>query len=538
MRTDQDLIPKGLRAESLSIHPGRVDISVAPVALSAKCPLCGHPSRRVHSRYARKIADLPWHGTPVVFRARVRRFFCDVGPCEREIFCERLPEVEAHARKSSRLDDALLLVAFDLGGRAGARLAAELGLLVSRDALLRRLRGSPAPPVGEVRVLGVDDWAARKGERYGTILVDLERRRVVDLLPDRSAETLSTWLKAHGSGVKIVSRDRYRPCIEGVGAAAPEAVQVADRFHVFKKLYDALEKAVERNRREAAKAAPGPSPPPAGPGAGHPLWGHRADPAKREERLRRYERVTELRRRGLYVEDIASEVGISQRTVVAWLNVGGFPERERPKRKKPSPVAPYAGYLHRRWQERCINMAQLYREVKAMGYEGSYDAVADHMRCLRKGLVPPASAPAGGSEGRTKGTRHESQEIARLLMLGAKDPQALEPGQGRYVEELRACSPELAVAQDLASRFAKLMREGEEEEITGWLREAGQGGIPEMCAFARGVLQDEAAVRAAIDEPWSNGQVEGQVNRLKMLKRQMYGRANFDLLRRRVLRAV
>lgn len=399
MRAGQDLIPKGLKPESLSIHRGRMDVSVAPVAPSAACPVCGRSSRRVHSRYARKIADLPWHGTPVVFRAGVRRFFYDETSCERRIFCERPPEVAAHARKTGRLDGALLLVAFELGGRAGARLATELGLLVSRDSLFRRLRGSPTPDFGEVRVLGVDDWAARKGERYGTILVDLERRRVVDLPPDRSAKTLSAWLKAHASGVEIVSRDRYRPYIEGVGAYGPEAVQVADRFQVSKNLYDALEKAVERNRRAAAKSAPAPSTPPADPGAGHPLWGHRADPRKREERLRRYERVAELRRRGVYVEDIASEVGLSERTVVAWLKAGGFPERERPKRKKSSPVAPYADYLHRRWQERCINMAQLYREIRAMGYEGSYDAVADHMRCLRKGLVPPASRSRGRERG-------------------------------------------------------------------------------------------------------------------------------------------
>jgi transposase len=540
VRADQDLIPEGLRAESMSIQRGRVDISVAPSARSAECPMCGRCSRRVHSTYLRKIADLPRHGTPVVFSARARRFFCDEASCERKIFCERLPDVAAHARKTSRLDDALLLVAFELGGRAGAHLAAELGLLVSRATLLRRLRRCPTPAVGKVRVLGVDDWAARRGERYGTVLVDLERRRVVDLLPERSAEALSAWLEAHGREVELISRDRYRPYIEGASAGAPDAVQVADRFHVFKNLYDAVEKAVERNRRAAARAARAPSSPPADPGAGHPLWGHRADPAKREERLMRYERVVELRRRGVYVEDIASEVGLTQRTVVAWLNAGGFPERGRPKRKKPSPVAPYADYLYRRWQERCINMAQLYREIKGMGYEGSYDAVADHMRCLRKGLVPPASAPAGpagGSGGRTKGTRHESQEIARLLMLEAKAPEALKHGQSRYLEGLRASSPELAAAQDLAGRFAKLMREDEEGGLAGWLREAVEGSIPEMRAFARGILQDEVAVRAAIREPWSNGQVEGQVNRLKMLKRQMYGRANFDLLRRRVLGA-
>jgi transposase len=518
-----------------------VSIRVTSGARRSRCPLCGLYSSRAHSRYSCTVSDLPSrHGISVELEVGARRFFCDEPSCGRRIFCERLPEAAAHARKTGRLDGALLLVAFELGGRAGSRLAAELGLPASRDSLLRRLRRSPAPFPGEVRVLGVDDWAARKGERYGAILVDLERRRVVDLLPDRSAATLSDLMRVRGRGVEAVSRDRFRPYIEGIGTGAPGATQVADRFHLFKNLYDALEKAVERNRRAAAKkAAPAPSAPPAAPGAGHPLWGHGADPAKREERLSRYERAVELRRRGAYVEDIASEVGLSQRTVVAWLNAGGLPERGRPRRKKPSPVAPYADYLYRRWQERCINMAQLYREIRAMGYEGSYDAVADHVRCLRKGLVPPAepAAGCGGGGGRKRGTRHESQETARLLMLEARVPASLEPGQRRYLKQLRASCPELVAAQELAGRFAGLVREGDEGGLAGWLREAAECRVPEIAAFAKGVLQDEEAVRAAMREPWSNGQVEGQVNRLKTLKRQMYGRANLDLLKRRVLGA-
>lgn len=144
MRADRDLIPKGLRTESLSIDRGRVSISVASVVPSASCPVCGRRSRRVHGRYVRELADLPSrHGTPVVLRARVRRFFCDEGSCGRGIFCERLPKIAAHARKTGRLEDALVLVAFELGGRAGARLAAERGLLAGRDALLRRLRRWP-----------------------------------------------------------------------------------------------------------------------------------------------------------------------------------------------------------------------------------------------------------------------------------------------------------------------------------------------------------------------------------------------------------
>jgi transposase len=304
-----------------------------------------------------------------------------------------------------------------------------------------------------------------------------------------------------------------------------------------------VERLVERNRKrlggsddESEETPPVES----HPGSGHPGWGHRSDPDKRKERLERYEKVVEMRERGMYVEDIASEVGLSQSTVVTWLNAGGFPERKRPERKKkPSPVAPYADYLERRWRERCINMARLWREIKEMGYEGSYDAVAHHLRCLRKGLSPPARAPASNEEanGRPKGTRHESQEITRLLMLEAKDTDAPYPDQSQYLAELRERCPELTEAQQLAGSFAEIVREGEEEKLGNWFEEVQKSDLPEIRTFARGVRQDEAAVRAAITLPWSNGQVEGRVSKLKLIKKQMYGRAKFDLLRRRVLQA-
>ncbi|MEJ7870618.1 MAG: transposase, partial [Rubrobacteraceae bacterium] len=216
-------------------------------------------------------------------------------------------------------------------------------------------------------------------------------------------------------------------------------------------------------------------------------------------------------------------------------NADGFPERQRRKRKKPSPVAPYADYLERRWRERCINMSRLWREIKELGYEGSYDAVADHLRCLRKGLSSPARAPTTNG-GKTEGARHESQETARLLMLEARDPEAVRPEQRRWLEGLRARCPELATVQELAGRFARIMREGEEDKLGSWLEEAESGSLSELRTFARGVRQDEAAIRAAVILPYSNGQVEGQVNRLKLIKRSMYGRASFGLLRQRVLR--
>ena len=236
-----ELLPEGLYLENLSIGAGRVSISAASGTRRSRCPLCGRGSSRVHSRYTRTLSDLPWHGISVELEVRARRFFCEEASCERKIFCERLPDVAARARKTGRLEEALLAIVLELGGTAGARLAAELGILVGRVALLARAKGAPAPELGgKVRVLGVDDFAFRRGARYGTILVDLERRRVVDLLPERSQESLVGWLERHPE-VETATRDRSNIYREALTKGAPEATQVADRWHLLHNLALVLE---------------------------------------------------------------------------------------------------------------------------------------------------------------------------------------------------------------------------------------------------------------------------------------------------------
>jgi Transposase/zinc-finger of transposase IS204/IS1001/IS1096/IS1165 len=206
----------------------------------ARCPVCGRDSSRVHSRYSRNVSDLPRHWISVELEVRARRFFCDEASCERRIFCERLPDVAAYARKTKRLEEALLAIALGLGGRAGARLAAELGLLVERDALLSRAKRTAPSGAEEVRVLGIDDFAFRRGARYGTILVDLERRKVVDLLPERSQEGLVAWLRQH-SGMEMATRNRSNIYREALAKGAPDAIQIADRWHLLHNLALTLE---------------------------------------------------------------------------------------------------------------------------------------------------------------------------------------------------------------------------------------------------------------------------------------------------------
>jgi transposase len=204
------LLPKsqGLKLQDVAINAEMVSLSVESTCPSACCPVCGQRTARLHSRYLRTLADLPWGGRPVRLSLRVRRFRCSRSECPRRIFAERLPSVvEPYARKTARLREILRLVGFALGGEAGGRLLWRLGMMASPSTLLRYVRGSPEVAYPQPHVVGIDDWAFRRGRRYGTMIVDLERHEVIDLLEDREAASARAWLERHPQ-IRIIARDR------------------------------------------------------------------------------------------------------------------------------------------------------------------------------------------------------------------------------------------------------------------------------------------------------------------------------------------
>jgi len=535
------LVPADLVVEQVLPTPDHLTVLCRSCITAPVCPGCGHPSSRRHSSYPRRLADLPWQGRRVQVEMQVRRLRCGQPGCTHRIFAERLSAVAGpYAQRTARLGSLQHHIGLALGGKAGARLAERIGTPVSGATLLRLVRrGAPATPAAAPRVLGVDDWAWKRGQRYGTVLVDLERHSVVDLLPDREADSFAAWLRAH-PGVEVIARDRGAGYAEGGRRGAPDAVHVADRWHLLENCSAAVLEAVKRHLpalRAAAQPTSGAAvaaaviaTPAADPTAPPPMTSaQRLQYEGWQRRVQVHDEVMRLHRQGVPVRHIARDLALSRNTVRRWVR-GEQPELHRPRTHS---LDPWRAVLERRWVEGCRNGARLWRDLRDAGFKGGMRVVtewASRKRLAALGQQPgPAAVPA--TQPPTRPPTYPARRVARML---AADLAVLAEPDRSYVERLLALSPALAKVRDLAQRFGALVRTRSADALTPWLAEAGAG---DLRGFAAGLHQDQQAVRAALLLPWSSGQVEGQVSRLKLIKRQGYGRAGLDLLRAHLIRA-
>jgi transposase len=508
-----------------------ITLVATPTRKRAQCPRCHRWATRTHSRYERTIRDLPWAGRPVVIRLHVRRFFCDNPRCLRRIFAERVPDLApVRGRLTLPFRRSVADIGLALGARAGARLAAPLGLPVSPRTVLRTLHALPEPEVPTPRVLGLDDFSFRRRLVFGTVLVDLQTRRVVDLLPDRSVAVVSDWLQRH-PGVEIAARDRNGSYAEGVRQGAPDAIHVIDRFHLLRNLVEALERLLLRHgeAREGASAALAPS------GAPRPLapWAQRAEETSRRKhapRVRAYERVWAMRLQGHDIAHIARTVGISRQTAYRYLAMSHPPERKRKYERASRPLDPYIPYLRHRWGEGCRNANQLWREIRAMGYTQSSRTMAHLMTEWRR-------RDPHGARTLPRRRRGEAWTARRVAFLYIAPPDDLTAEQATYLAAVHAAEPSLASAYALAQDCAAMLRDRQGQLLDEWIALAVAGASTELCGFAAGLLPDKAAVQAGLTLSWSTGPCEGHIHKVKLIKRSMFGKAGFALLRRRVLAA-
>ena len=523
-------------------------LGIATVHPKSSCPSCGGESQRVHSRYTRHLAEQPVFGRRVRLRMTVRRFFCDDPGCPRRIFVERLDGFAARlARTTTPLAQAHLVLGLALGGEAGARLAERTGMPTSADTLLRRVkragaRSSPCP-----RLVGIDDWAWCKGQRYGTLVVDLDTGHVIDLLPDRDAATVKAWLEAH-PGIELIRRDRASAYSRAATEAAPGAQQVADRWHLLKNVREAIERVLERHLPIIAEACrPADSDPggvDASPGVECVTAGDAAPEgtsiaspqderalAKRGRRVERFEQIHELRRRGISIRQIARDLGMTRKAVRRDLRHERCPD-DRFRRARRSRMDAQRDWIDARVAEGRIKASELHRDLAARGVRLSYAAVRRYLteRLGRAGKVRPRVNAAKPKPARPPSPRQLSFDWIRCPEKRTVEARA-------RLESIRAASPDLTIALDLADAFAALIRKRSTGTLAEWLALAEVSPCPEMRHFAEGIRRDESAVNAAMTLSWSNGPVEGHVNRLKAIKRQMYGRAGFTLLKARVVSA-
>jgi transposase len=518
----------GLIVEEVSRAGSSVRIRARPSTRIAVCPNCGRSSARVHGRYRRTLADLTTGGYEVVIQLTVRLFVCQQPDCLVRRFAEQMNGLtHRYARRSPALRGVLEQIGLALAGRAAARLCRQLNLYVSRSSLLRLIRALPDPAAVTVTALGVDDFALRRGRVYGTVLIDMDTHRPVDLLPDRQAATLAAWLAAHPE-VEIVCRDRAGAYAEAVHAAAPTAIEVADRWHLWRNLGDHVEKTVARHHACLTTD-------PAEPAAGDPdtiglqqaardhAIAH-AEAGRLAPRVRqRFDQIQQLQAQGLGVKAIARRLGLARGTVRRFARASTVDELlTKAHAGRPSVLDEFKPYLHQRWSEGCTNATVLFAEIRQRGYRGTANTLRNYLRPLRsltRANTPRAAVP-------------KVRQITSWLL---SHPDRLDPADRDQLQQLLARCPHLAATATHVAAFAKMMTGRHGERLDDWIAAVEADDLPHLRSFTNGLKRDHAAVLNGLTLAHSSGAVEGAVNRIKMLKRQMYGRANFDLLRKRVL---
>jgi len=584
-------LPEGMVIGQVEIAPAQLTVEVISTQPFARCPSCGSPSDHVHWKSRRTVHDVPCAGRRVVLRLCVRKFFCREPSCQRKVFAERLPDlVQPWARVSNRLLEELKALGLAASAQVKERLAPRLGMKVKAPTLLRYLRAIPPPAKTSVRVLGIDDFAMKRGDGYGTILVNIETSKPLTLLPDRTAEAVLPWLRSHQE-IEVVSRDRASSYADAAKRALPHATQVADRYHLVHNLREHLQQFLDRKRTclpeiedsplkavssddrglaSALETQTSVTTSRASPSTGSAsstdqpqaqvqpnlpqgqmeqerelaslTYAERKKKISRDKRSARYAQVRALHQAGMGQRAIGRSLHMSRRIVRRFLTWETFPERASGSGRRPKgkgKLAPYLAYLRERWNAGEQTSSHLFREIKERGYTGS-EALLRRRLCEWRADLPPT--PRKGPARKPRLAAPQGARKRRLSSRGASflmilPPSKLSEVQQHQVEQMKH-TEDLRTVSLLSQEFVSMLKERQAEALDAWLKRAKACHVTELGSFVNGIRRDYAAVEAAFRLPWNNGIVEGHVNRLKFLKRQMFGRAHLDLLRVKVLHAV
>ena len=426
--------------------------------------------------------------------------------------------MESYGRMTTRLSALLQVLGLGTGGQLGTRLAQRLGIATSPSSLLRTLMQFRPSRIPTVRVLGVDDWSWKKRRRYGTILVDLERHTIIDLLQDRERSTFATWLREHPT-VRVISRDRATDYAAAAREAAPQVLQVADRYHLVHNLVEALEPFLARCRTELRRANQerlpedellpelSPVPLPSSPQVWRQQPSSRSEhiyEAHQAEREDRYRQIAALRGQGMTYTEIARRVGVSPYKVRAWLKAGATPIHRRPHGHR-SLFDPYAAFVLDRWQAGVHDGKQLYAEIRQQGYAGSLRLVRAFLQPLREQRRKPEEIVPLSSV--------EQFSARNAVWLFIRDPNKLTAPQQEQLALIRESLASAEMAYSLARDFLAMLHKREGERLDAWIEAVQASQIPELQRFVTGIVKDKDAVVAGLTLAYSNGPVEAQVGK-------------------------
>ncbi|MGW7081584.1 ISL3 family transposase [Streptomyces sp. NPDC054866] len=501
-----------------AVEVGSVDVFGDAVVVSARsraepaaCTGCGRISDWEHSRYVRHVADEAVGGRPVRIALSVRRLYCENHACPKATFAEQIDGLTVrYQRRTAGLQAIIVAVATALAGKAGSRLLLHLHHVLSWASLLTCLMKTPDPPAPRLRVVAIDDFALRRARRYATLMVDAETRLPVDAWDTREAAPTVTWLHAH-PGIEVVCRDGSAAYRGAISVGAPRAVQVSDRFHLWQNLGRKIYEVVTAHR----DCLPDP---------GDETTAPRTPGGVMAARTRRlHSAVHTLLAEGMALRAIGRHLDVDRNVVRRHARAATWQEVAPTWPRGDSILTPYQGHLHRRWAEGEHNIAALTREITARGFRGSEATVrlylTSHRQALDAGLPPPAPA-------------RSTFEVTQLMTTR---PERLNEDQRVFVNHLLARCPELRTLHALVGSFRNVFAKKREALMDRWIANARNSGLAPLVRFAAGLLDDLDAVHAAVTLPYNSGVAEGRITDLKMIKRQMAGRAGIQLLRKRVI---
>lgn len=520
-----------------------VKIHASIKAKRSKCPICRKYSNKVHDHYTRTLSDLPVFQNKTTIILKTRKFKCLNSQCNRKVFSEQTPYFLRYSRRTKRASKILDSLSIELTGKLGSILSKQLLIPVSSSTITRIVHRQQLPPIIQPKVLGVDDWAYRKGRSYGTILIDMETSRPIDILPSREGKELKKWLSKYPD-VKIVTRDRASSYSSAINEVCPNAEQVADRFHLLMNLSDALDKYFKSVNPKIRKLIKDKS---------NELLNmsdvqnmdneeekslqslskvQKIDGIKVDQRQDIFNKIKELQAKGISKRKIARDLGISRNTVKSYFSLEALPPRIS---YKSTNIELFTQHIVARLNDKGYMMKDIIDEIYKLGYNGSRTQAYHNINIIKERFEIYTPNFTQIQKSRIPYVKPlSSRKLAKYI--GSCLTSIKDLDERKYVQTLLDNMSELQVIRKLVQIFKSMLKRGH-GNINRWIEfiKCSKYKMSGLTTFANGLLRDIKAVKNGINMPWSNGAVEGHVNRIKSIKRQMYGRASFNLLRKKVI---